>query len=61
MFEFMHSKKRKESKTKNKPKITRIYLTTMKSNSDLRQLCSEGSSDYVLCTNFGKIHASRML
>ena len=26
----------------------------MKSNSDLRQLCSEGSSDYVLCTNFGK-------
>ena len=54
MFEFMHLKKRKQSKIKNKLKVTLICLDTRKSNSDLRKLCSEGSSDHVSCMNFGK-------
>ena len=61
MFEFMHLKKKKTEQNKKKLKVTLICLDTRKSNSDLRKLCSEGSSDHVSCMNFEKIHSAYIL
>ena len=61
MYVLIHaSEKKKTEQNKNKLKVTLICLNTRKSNSDLRKLCSEGSSDHVSCMNFGKIDSSRI-